>query len=152
MLHRVSYKLIHWSQLCFFLDVLCRLILRRRLCSVCIALTERISLPLKSLSHCKIFHRYQVFDSLQAFSSSIAGLLSSRAVLEGDDPRCDSPGYAIFWQERNENKGFGVGDEKASSTNAVLLTIFQDATGRLASESILSPLKGTLVLGLFFHS
>lgn len=26
---------------------------------------------------------YQIYDSLQAFSSSIAGLLSSRAVLEG---------------------------------------------------------------------
>lgn len=27
--------------------------------------------------------RYQIYDSLQAFSSSIAGLLASRAVLEG---------------------------------------------------------------------
>ncbi|KAI5118239.1 hypothetical protein M0805_008875 [Coniferiporia weirii] len=54
---------------------------------------------------------YQLFDSLQAFSSSIAGLLSSRAVLEG----------------------FGVGDENASSTNAVLLSVVQDATGRLAT-------------------
>ncbi|KAL5485454.1 hypothetical protein ACEPAI_8096 [Sanghuangporus weigelae] len=55
--------------------------------------------------------RYQIFDSLQAFSSSIAGLLSSRAVLEG----------------------FGVGDGKASSTSAVLLSVMQDATGRLAT-------------------
>ncbi|EJD02652.1 DUF647-domain-containing protein [Fomitiporia mediterranea MF3/22] len=54
---------------------------------------------------------YQIFDSLQAFSSSIAGLLSSRAVLEG----------------------FGVGNENASSTHAVLLTVLQDATGRLAT-------------------
>ncbi|THH06553.1 hypothetical protein EW145_g4005 [Phellinidium pouzarii] len=29
--------------------------------------------------------------------------------------------------------GFGVGDEKASSTNAVLLTVFQDVAGRLAT-------------------
>jgi len=30
---------------------------------------------------------YQVYDSLQAFSSTIAGLLSSRAVLQGECPR-----------------------------------------------------------------
>ncbi|KAH8118921.1 DUF647-domain-containing protein [Phellopilus nigrolimitatus] len=62
------------------------------------------------MSDC-ILSKYQVFDSLQAFSSSIAGLLSSRAVLEG----------------------FGVGDDRASSTNAVLLTVAQDATGRLTT-------------------
>ncbi|PAV18434.1 hypothetical protein PNOK_0527600 [Pyrrhoderma noxium] len=55
--------------------------------------------------------KYQLYDSLQAFCSSIVGLLSSRAVLEG----------------------FGVGDEHASSTKAVLLTVSQDATGRLAT-------------------
>jgi hypothetical protein len=40
-------------------------------------------------------YRYQVYDSLQAFASSIAGMLSNRAVLEGrhpplhhPDPRC----------------------------------------------------------------
>ncbi|KAI5784704.1 vitamin B6 photo-protection and homoeostasis-domain-containing protein [Geopyxis carbonaria] len=50
-------------------------------------------------------------DSLQAFSSSIAGLLTSRAVLEG----------------------FGVGDANASATSALLLTILQDCVGRFAT-------------------
>ncbi|KAG0633374.1 vitamin B6 photo-protection and homoeostasis-domain-containing protein [Tuber brumale] len=50
-------------------------------------------------------------DSLQAFSSSIASLLSSRAVLEG----------------------FGVGDANASATGALLLTIAQDCVSRLAT-------------------
>lgn len=36
--------------------------------------------------------------------------------------------------------GFGVGDEKASSTNAVLLSVVQDATGRLASTFLIAPL------------
>ncbi|KAI4870571.1 DUF647-domain-containing protein [Hypoxylon rubiginosum] len=54
---------------------------------------------------------YQVYDSLQAFSSTIAGLLSSRAVLQG----------------------FGVGDSASSATAAVLLTVLQEATGRLAT-------------------
>jgi len=48
---------------------------------------------------------------LQAFSSSIAGLLASRAVLEG----------------------VGVGDANASATQALLLTITQDAVSRLAT-------------------
>ncbi|RPB07847.1 hypothetical protein P167DRAFT_495171, partial [Morchella conica CCBAS932] len=51
-------------------------------------------------------------DSLQAFSSSIAGLLTSRAVLQG----------------------FGVGyDANASATGALLLTIVQDSVSRLAT-------------------
>ncbi|KAI1329340.1 vitamin B6 photo-protection and homoeostasis-domain-containing protein [Xylariaceae sp. FL0255] len=54
---------------------------------------------------------YQVFDSLQAFSSTIAGLLSSRAVLQG----------------------FGVGDAASSATGAVLLTVLQESTGRLGT-------------------
>ncbi|KAI2463529.1 vitamin B6 photo-protection and homoeostasis-domain-containing protein, partial [Annulohypoxylon bovei var. microspora] len=54
---------------------------------------------------------YQVYDSLQAFSSTIAGLLSSRAVLQG----------------------FGVGDSASSATAAVLLTVLQESTGRLAT-------------------
>ncbi|KAF8579533.1 DUF647-domain-containing protein [Ramaria rubella] len=57
------------------------------------------------------YFEYQLFDSLQAFSSSIAGLLASRAVLEG----------------------FGVGDASASATQALLLTITQDAVSRLAT-------------------
>ncbi|KAI0205580.1 vitamin B6 photo-protection and homoeostasis-domain-containing protein [Astrocystis sublimbata] len=54
---------------------------------------------------------YQIYDSLQAFSSTIAGLLSSRAVLQG----------------------FGVGDAGSSATGAVLLTVLQESTGRLAT-------------------
>ncbi|KAL2828690.1 vitamin B6 photo-protection and homoeostasis-domain-containing protein [Aspergillus cavernicola] len=54
---------------------------------------------------------YQIFDSLQAFSSSIAGLLSSRAVLQG----------------------VGVGNANASPTSALLLHILQDTSGRIAT-------------------
>ncbi|KKK15012.1 hypothetical protein AOCH_005269 [Aspergillus ochraceoroseus] len=54
---------------------------------------------------------YQIFDSLQAFSSSIAGLLSSRAVLQG----------------------VGVGNANASPTSALLLHILQDSSGRVAT-------------------
>ncbi|KAF2013790.1 DUF647-domain-containing protein, partial [Aaosphaeria arxii CBS 175.79] len=50
-------------------------------------------------------------DSLQAFSSSIAGLLSSRAVLEG----------------------VGVGDATASPTAALLLNVLQESMGRIAT-------------------
>ncbi|KAF2441804.1 DUF647-domain-containing protein [Karstenula rhodostoma CBS 690.94] len=55
--------------------------------------------------------QYQIYDSLQAFSSSIAGLLSSRAVLEG----------------------VGVGDADASPTAALLLSVLQDSMGRIAT-------------------
>ncbi|KAJ5647627.1 hypothetical protein N7490_003999 [Penicillium lividum] len=54
---------------------------------------------------------YQIFDSLQAFCSSIAGLLSSRAVLQG----------------------VGVGNANASPTSALLLHILQDSSGRVAT-------------------
>ncbi|RYO27787.1 hypothetical protein AA0113_g12219 [Alternaria arborescens] len=54
---------------------------------------------------------YQIYDSLQAFSSSIAGLLASRAVLEG----------------------VGVGDSTASPTSALLLSVLQESTGRIAT-------------------
>ncbi|KAI0394977.1 DUF647-domain-containing protein [Xylariaceae sp. FL0594] len=54
---------------------------------------------------------YQIYDSLQAFSSTIAGLLSSRAVLQG----------------------FGVGNAASTATGAVLLTVLQESTGRLAT-------------------
>ncbi|KAI0156477.1 DUF647-domain-containing protein [Xylariaceae sp. FL1272] len=54
---------------------------------------------------------YQIYDSLQAFSSTIAGLLSSRAVLQG----------------------FGVGNATSSATGAVLLTVLQESTGRIAT-------------------
>ena len=54
---------------------------------------------------------YQIYDSLQAFSSSIAGLLASRAVLQG----------------------IGVGDENASPTAAMLLSVLQESVGRIAT-------------------
>ncbi|KAI5359758.1 putative Root UVB sensitive family [Septoria linicola] len=54
---------------------------------------------------------YQIYDSLQAFSSSIAAMLSSRAVLEG----------------------VGVGDATANATTALLLSILQDSVGRITT-------------------
>lgn len=54
---------------------------------------------------------YHIYNSLQAFSSSIAGLLASRAVLQG----------------------LGVGDQQASATNAMLLTVLQESMGRVAT-------------------
>lgn len=54
---------------------------------------------------------YHIYNSLQAFSSSIAGLLASRAVLQG----------------------LGVGDENASATNAMLLNVLQESMGRVAT-------------------
>ncbi|CAK4033371.1 related to DUF647 domain [Lecanosticta acicola] len=57
------------------------------------------------------YMEYQIYDSLQAFSSSIAALLSSRAVL----------------------KSVGVGDADATATAALLLSIFQESVGRLAT-------------------
>ncbi|KZF25765.1 DUF647-domain-containing protein [Xylona heveae TC161] len=54
---------------------------------------------------------YQIYDSLQAFSSSIAGLLASRAVLQG----------------------VGVGDASASPTAALLLNVLQESMGRVAT-------------------
>ncbi len=54
---------------------------------------------------------YHIYNSLQAFSSSIAGLLASRAVLQG----------------------LGVGDESASATNAMLLNVLQESMGRVAT-------------------
>ncbi|KII91281.1 hypothetical protein PLICRDRAFT_38015 [Plicaturopsis crispa FD-325 SS-3] len=54
---------------------------------------------------------YQIFNSLQAFSSSLAGLIASRAILEG----------------------FGVGDSSASATQALLFTALQDIFSRLTT-------------------
>lgn len=54
---------------------------------------------------------YQLYDSGQAFASSIAGLLASRAVLVG----------------------VGVGDASASATAALLLNIAQESAGRVAT-------------------
>ncbi|KAJ7636731.1 vitamin B6 photo-protection and homoeostasis-domain-containing protein [Roridomyces roridus] len=55
--------------------------------------------------------RYQIFNALQAFCSSLAGLLSSRALLEG----------------------FGVGNADASATHALLLTVLQDFFSRVTT-------------------
>lgn len=54
---------------------------------------------------------YHIYNSLQAFSSTIAGLLASRAVLQG----------------------LGVGDKNASATNAMLLNVLQESMGRVAT-------------------
>ncbi|KAG9229349.1 vitamin B6 photo-protection and homoeostasis-domain-containing protein [Amylocarpus encephaloides] len=62
-----------------------------------------------SVSH--DYLEYQIYDSLQAFSSSIAGLLSNRAVLEG----------------------IGVGSTHTTPTHALLLSVLQDSLGRIAT-------------------
>ncbi|KAK0382978.1 hypothetical protein NLU13_8894 [Sarocladium strictum] len=54
---------------------------------------------------------YQVYDSLQAFFSTIVSLLANRALLEG----------------------LGVGDADSSATFAMLLTIMKDAMSRIAT-------------------
>ncbi|KAJ7199196.1 vitamin B6 photo-protection and homoeostasis-domain-containing protein [Mycena pura] len=56
-------------------------------------------------------YRYQIFNALQAFCSALAGLLSSRALLEV----------------------FGVGDANASATHALLLSVLQDFFGRVTT-------------------
>jgi hypothetical protein len=54
---------------------------------------------------------YQTYDSLQAFFSTINGLLANRALLQG----------------------LGVGDASSSATFALLLTILKDMTSRVAT-------------------
>ncbi|EHY55946.1 RUS family member 1 [Exophiala dermatitidis] len=54
---------------------------------------------------------YQIYDSLQAFASTIAGLLASRAVFVG----------------------MGVGSEEASVLTTMLLYIAQETVGRVAT-------------------
>ena len=56
--------------------------------------------------------RYQIWNAAQACCSSLASLLASRAVLEG----------------------FGVGNQSASATDAILVTVVQDVVSRLTSE------------------
>ncbi|KAI8986615.1 DUF647-domain-containing protein [Trametes punicea] len=55
--------------------------------------------------------QYQIWNALQAFCSSLAGLFASRAVLQGH----------------------GVGNASASATNAVFLTVIQDVFSRLTT-------------------
>ncbi|KAI5863563.1 DUF647-domain-containing protein [Durotheca rogersii] len=57
------------------------------------------------------YTKYQIYDSLQAFSSTIASLLSSRAVLQG----------------------LGLGESSSAATAAVLFTVAQDSAGRIAT-------------------
>jgi hypothetical protein len=54
---------------------------------------------------------YQIYNSLQAFCSSLAGLIATRATLEG----------------------FGVGNASASATHALLLTVLQEVFSRLTT-------------------
>lgn len=54
---------------------------------------------------------YQIYDSLQAFSSSIATLFANRAVLQA----------------------VGVGDDSATSTSALFMKIIQETVGRLGT-------------------
>ena len=54
---------------------------------------------------------YQLYDSLQAFSSSITSLLANRAVLEG----------------------LGVGNASTNATSALILQIIQDTFSRMAT-------------------
>lgn len=57
------------------------------------------------------YTRYQIYDSLQAFASTIAGLLASRAVFVG----------------------MGVGSEDASVVTTMLLYIAQETIGQVAT-------------------
>lgn len=54
---------------------------------------------------------YQIYDSIQAFSSSIASLFANRCVLSA----------------------VGVGDESATSTSALFMKIIQETVGRLGT-------------------
>ncbi|KAH9908197.1 vitamin B6 photo-protection and homoeostasis-domain-containing protein [Xylariomycetidae sp. FL2044] len=77
---------------------------------------------------------YQVYDSLQAFFSTIAGLLASRAVLEGFGVGSSSSSST----SDSDSSGSGSGSPSSSSgtrtaTLAVLLTVLQESTGRLAT-------------------
>ncbi|KAH8833943.1 vitamin B6 photo-protection and homoeostasis-domain-containing protein [Flagelloscypha sp. PMI_526] len=57
------------------------------------------------------YTRYQIMNGLQAFCSGLAGLIASRAVLEG----------------------YGVGNANASATQALILSILQDVASRLTT-------------------
>ena len=65
---------------------------------------------------------------MQAFVSTIAGLLASRAVLEGEHDRQSFTSHQYAYCQ-----GVGVGDASASPTAAMLLSILQESTGRLAT-------------------
>lgn len=65
---------------------------------------------------------YQIYDSLQAFSSSIAGLLASRAALEG----------LGVGGSTKKSPGAEPGPS-SSATAVVLLSILQESMGRIAT-------------------
>ncbi|KAH7389554.1 vitamin B6 photo-protection and homoeostasis-domain-containing protein [Phaeosphaeria sp. MPI-PUGE-AT-0046c] len=72
---------------------------------------------------------YPQSDSLQAFSSSIAGMLSSRAVLEGKN--LSHP--LVVSTSSTLHQRVGVGDSSASPTAALLLSVLQESMGRIAT-------------------
>jgi hypothetical protein len=79
-------------------------------------------------------------DSLQAFASSIAGMLSSRAVLEGlywTDPVHFVYLRSLFTLFPSLSlliyPGIGIGDATASPTAALLLSVLQESMGRIAT-------------------
>ena len=80
--------------------------------------------------------RYQVLNALQAFCNSLTGLLSSRAILQGEFYQLPINGVSTVWLI--SNLGFGVGDPSATPTQAMLLTVVQDVFGRLTSKRSLS--------------
>ncbi|KAJ3505763.1 hypothetical protein NMY22_g17466 [Coprinellus aureogranulatus] len=57
------------------------------------------------------WNRYQVYNALQAFCNSLAGLIASRALLEGQ----------------------GIGDASASATDALLLNVILDVFSRMTT-------------------
>lgn len=82
---------------------------------------------------------------MQAFSSSIAGLLASRAVLEG---KLSKSYFVVALKhhkpDNTERPGVGVGDASASPTAALLLSIIQESMGRLATILFAHKLGTTL--------
>ncbi|KAF1960196.1 DUF647-domain-containing protein [Byssothecium circinans] len=79
------------------------------------------------IQYVRLFHLWQ--DSLQAFSSSIAGMLSSRAVLQV----CNINWNEVISEAATVVLGVGVGDASASPTAALLLNVLQESMGRIAT-------------------
>ncbi|KAH7085087.1 vitamin B6 photo-protection and homoeostasis-domain-containing protein [Paraphoma chrysanthemicola] len=96
---------------------------------------------------------YPQSDSLQAFSSSIAGMLSSRAVLQGTfrvclrihvtqsilpQPCASATVHSTSFPSSHLKRVLdlyrvGVGDASASPTAALLLSVLQESMGRIAT-------------------
>lgn len=75
-----------------------------------------------------IHESYQIYNSLQAFCSSLAGLIATRATLEGEKGQREL--VLIIYV----SVGFGVGNASASATHALLLTVLQEVLSRLTSQ------------------